>query len=136
MTPGPRFLVEYDAVANEGRVSPRGSLDWPEDLFKVMRKQFQCSYSHDRARIFVGTIPQIQAAVRWLEREGLSVGRAGDAGRTTHPPVVCSHCENMAYPTRSLPAEGSPCQGCGEPLTFTCLDLHPEPCLVSLRGGT
>lgn len=124
---GGRFVVEYDDASNEGRLRPRGSYDWPPDVFKLMRERFQCSYSHDRTRVFVGTIPQVQAACRWLDREGLRVGRVGDIAQS-HPPVVCAACEDIAYATRCLPEAGSPCHACGEPLEFVCAIPHEGVC--------
>lgn len=123
-----RFVVEYDQASNEGRLSPRGSFDWPEQVFKAMRQTFQLSYSHDRSRVFVGTIPQAQAACGWLEREGLPVGLVDGVAAETHPPVLCAACEDMAYATRCLPEVRTPCQGCGEPLHFVCATPHKGSC--------
>lgn len=123
-----RFLVDLHEASNEGRLRPRGSFDWPEQIFKLMRQTFQLSYSHDRERLFIGTIPQIQAACRWLDREGLRVGTAGESTGTSHPPVVCAACEDIAYATRCLPATGTPCAGCGEPLQFVCAMPHEGSC--------
>lgn len=122
-----RFIVEFDETSNEGRLRPNGSYDWPPDLFASMRQVYQCSYSHDRTRTFVGTVPQVQAACRWLECEGMRVGRVGETSQA-HPPVVCASCEDVAYRTRDLPASGSPCQGCGQPLSFICSMPHEGEC--------
>lgn len=123
-----RFVVDYDPPSNEGRLSPRGSFDWPPDLFAKMRQTYQLSYSHDRSRLFVGTVPQVEAACRWLEREGLRVALAGSVSSLAHPPVVCAACEDIAYPTRDLPALGTPCHACGEPLQFVCAIPHEGVC--------
>lgn len=122
----PRFIAEFDSIANEGRLYPRGSFDWPKDLFDKLRQTFQLSYSHDRTRVFLGTHPQVKAACRWLASEGLSVGP--DAGPVSkgHPPVSCAACRDIAYRTRDLPSAGTPCQGCGEPLRFVCETHHSD----------
>lgn len=122
-----RFIVEYHNISNEGRLCPRGSFDWPEQVFKTMRQTFQLSFSHDRSRVFVGTVPQVRAACRWLEREGLRVGRADENARK-HPPLVCAPCKDMAYASGDLPQLGTPCEGCGEPLRPICASAHDGAC--------
>lgn len=124
-----RFVVEFDRFSNEGRLRPRHAFDWPPDVFTRMRGVYQLSYSHDKTRVFVGTVPQVEAACRWLAAEGLSVGSAGQASvSTAHPPVVCGVCLDLAYRVASLPPVGTPCEACGEPLTFVCDDPHPNAC--------